>query len=228
MADLLATASETFPKMAMKFDVEEPIQLSPFRHKLQYDAESVFWLFLWWSLQIQPEDKKQDVPIPSHCWSPLVYQVDRRHENFVYGLPQNFLHPEYRPLETLLKQMTFQLQGDHDLCNDPSRQCDEYLHEVFQRLILEFLFQNINEQFMTTKTHDQFRKVDDDKGMSQGSAPMTPGRKRKREPSNERDDKERVSTSLLATHSAEPWPQVLKRPAFVPLRRSACRQGEGG
>jgi hypothetical protein len=34
---------------------EEDILHEPFIHKLQYDAESVFWLLLWWAIHACPE-----------------------------------------------------------------------------------------------------------------------------------------------------------------------------
>jgi hypothetical protein len=60
------------------------------------------------------------------------------------------------PLEGLLRQMAEQLMGNHGL--NPSRQEPEYLHEAFQRLILEFLFANYDKKFMELGIHDEFQQ----------------------------------------------------------------------
>jgi hypothetical protein len=161
-------------------DLDEDEPLSPFQHNLRYDAESVFWLLLWWSLQIKPEDENESKDlIESQYWHDLTGKIDLRHKIFITGFPRSILHHRYQPLEILLKQMAGQLSGDHDLL--PSRQHDEYLHEAFQRLILEFMLTNYHEPFMNLKAHDQLRKVDKDPAMSQGVT-GTSTNKRKRDP----------------------------------------------
>jgi len=50
--------------------------LSNFRHLLRYDAESIFWLLLWWCIQAQPvEGVSSD--IPQNYWFSLVGEPDR-------------------------------------------------------------------------------------------------------------------------------------------------------
>jgi hypothetical protein len=152
--------------------------LSPFQHQLRYDAESVFWLFVWWSLQIRPADSKSEDFIHTQYWSNLTGEIDCRHYFIHPGFPEGALHPEYEPLEGLLRQMAEQLTGDHGL--ESSRADPEYLHEAFQRLILEFLFANDDKKFMGLETHNEFRKVKGDTDVSQSSSYTSTG-KRKRE-----------------------------------------------
>jgi hypothetical protein len=73
-------------------------------------------------------------------------------------------------LETLLKDMAWQLSGDHEKGEaqlkeqdakyeeDQSRKLPDYLHEAFQRLIIKFLFANYHEEFMTMTKGPDFRK----------------------------------------------------------------------
>jgi hypothetical protein len=128
--------------------------LKPFKHKLKYDAESVFWLLLWWAIQACPAE---DEEFPNHNeihtahWSTLtnVSSASDPRTHFVPRFPKNVLHPTYQLLERLLKQMAQQLDGYPERGKDPSRRKDEYVHETFQRLILEFLCQRHGEDFMT-------------------------------------------------------------------------------
>jgi hypothetical protein len=182
---------QTFPKNEKEScDLGEDEPLSPFQHNLRYDAESVFWLLLWWSLQIKPEDDNEDPEdiIKSPYWHGLTGEIDLRDEIFITRFPRSILHRRYQPLEGLFKLMAGQLTGDHGLL--PSRQHDEYLHEAFQRLILEFMLKNYHEPFINLKVHDQLRKVDNDPIMSQGVT-GTSSNKRKRGPGG--GDKARVS-----------------------------------
>ncbi|CAG8735121.1 11862_t:CDS:2, partial [Acaulospora colombiana] len=114
--------------------------LEKFQHELRYDAESVFWLLLWWAIQAKPEASDSDEDfIPKAIWESLTWggekQDGRRY--FIDPFPKKILHPSYRPLETLLRAMSLQLAGDLGLME--SRSDPEYLHEAFQRLIFEFL-----------------------------------------------------------------------------------------
>ena len=46
--DRLDAFPETKPRT---YTVAKDIPHEPFKHELQYDAESVFWLLLWWAIQ---------------------------------------------------------------------------------------------------------------------------------------------------------------------------------
>ena len=170
----------SFPPNVKTYHETDRTSLLPsFQHKLRYDAESVFWLFVWWSLQIRPAGSTSEDFLPTKCWNDLTSESDGR-DAFIYrNFPKGVLHPDYQPLEALLKQMASHLKGDHGLIQ--SRWHPEYLHEVFQRLILEFLFANYDEEFMDLETHDEFRKVKVAIGVSQSSYTSTGKRKREEE-----------------------------------------------
>jgi hypothetical protein len=135
-----------------------------FKHKLQYDAESVFWLLLWWAMLACPaEDTSPDhKEIDQVVWVNMTGQhakLDPRGAFFVHSFPSGVVvHPDYGPLETLLEDMARQLRGDHEQGEDRSRKQDDYLHEAFQRLILDFLFTHYDKSFMTAQKGPNFRK----------------------------------------------------------------------
>jgi hypothetical protein len=100
---------QSFPPTVTDFhDADSVSPLSPFQHKVRYDAKSVFWLFVWWSLQIRPTSKNENEGegvLPTEYWNYLTSERYGR-SIFIYrGFPQDILHSEYKPLEGLLEQM---------------------------------------------------------------------------------------------------------------------------
>ena len=151
-----------------KIDVNQP--LKPFKHKLRYDAESVFWLLLWWAIHALPVEEApfyNRKEIPQDIWVTLTSgnnEIDPR-DRFVRAFPRKIVHPIYEPLEELLKDMAAQLDGYPEKSEVPSRRKDEYIHEAFQRLILEFLCKRCDERFMTAEKSDKFRQPEESAGM---------------------------------------------------------------
>jgi hypothetical protein len=133
--------------------------LSNFRHLLRYDAESIFWLLLWWCIQAQPVGVSSD--IPQNYWFSLVGEPDRRDNNFIRCFPSDCLDPSYSKLTNLLNNMSLHLQGDLKFSNDNEKKKPEYIHEVFQRLILNFLVTNSGQLFMDLEKADNPRPVKD-------------------------------------------------------------------
>ncbi|PVF98075.1 hypothetical protein CPB86DRAFT_759228 [Serendipita vermifera] len=140
-----------------------PTPIQPFQHKLRYDAESVFWLLLWWSMQVKPENDTTNVDtIKKSHWSAFTGGVDSDDpRKFFIGtdFPEGVCHPKYQALEELLDLMADQLRGDHSLLEDRDR--DEYLHEAFQRLIFDFLCKHLRRgsEFLKLKTSPDRRRV---------------------------------------------------------------------
>jgi len=169
MPDVAEELLEHYPQERIKaFPVneEDPIKIprmtpvpTPFKHLLRYDAESVFWYLLWCCVQAQPAGKLSKDQIPHEDWSILTGENDRRDGHFIKAFPRGFLHSTYRELEPLLENMSMHLQGDLSYAKDERRKTDEYLHEVFQRLILNFLSANSMKDFMRTQKHKQPRGV---------------------------------------------------------------------
>jgi hypothetical protein len=111
---------------------------------------------------------------------------DPRHF-FLLPYLQNICHPGYRGLDELLKSLFQQLSGYQEQVvlppeqQDTGRMKDEYLHEAFQRTILNFILKNINEPFMKMPISPN-RRLKKGGGMAQSTKTprtVTEGVKRK-------------------------------------------------
>jgi hypothetical protein len=141
------------PNNAEYLEVPEGEEMgsSEFRHLLRYDAESVFWCLLWWCIQARP-DKVPDEELSHARWSNLIDDDDQsRDTNFISKFPLDCLHSSYSQLAELLNNMRQHLQGDLDL-SELKKGKPEYLHEAFQRLIINFLITYKDEAFMDLKS----------------------------------------------------------------------------
>ncbi|KIM24034.1 hypothetical protein M408DRAFT_49092, partial [Serendipita vermifera MAFF 305830] len=120
----------------------------PFCHRLRYDAESTFWLIMWWLVLAAPEGKPLEL-ISSELWHAITSSdgIDFREQLLRPGLP-NILHTVYEPLMPLLRGMAKQLTGDHETSTDPLKQKEDYLHEVFQRMVFTFIHENHSKPYM--------------------------------------------------------------------------------
>lgn len=145
-----------------------------FQHKLRYDAESVFWLLLWWSIQAKPlDDKATDSRIKQLHWNTFT-GVDDGRRIFIEDIDRGTCHPQYQPLERLLSSMAEQLKGDPDVLDDSDvRKHDEYLHEAFQRLIFDFIFEHLKakSEFLVLKKNTQRRRIENEEPMKQPLPP---------------------------------------------------------
>ncbi|CAG8649435.1 2327_t:CDS:2, partial [Acaulospora colombiana] len=163
------TEGEPKPRTTSKY-LEDEILLEQFQHELRYDAESVFWLLLWWAIQAKPDVQgwEGDCIKMTH-WNALTGVIDKDDLRFYYiePFPEEVLHPAYQPLETLLRAMGRQLAGDHGLME--SRRDPEYLHESFQRLVFDFLCEHgrKNSDFFILKKSRHLREVQKAETMNQ-------------------------------------------------------------
>lgn len=141
------------------------------QHQLRHEAESIFWNLLHWVMTAQPADKKKTnstamaegfrpTLLPAD-WDNLISYGDNRNKAFIASdFETRLVHPTYSPLYTLLDDMRKHLRGDLELSTDELRKQPEYLHEVFQRLIINFLAENNREPFMDLKRSKTTRRVD--------------------------------------------------------------------
>ena len=133
------------------------------RHELDHDVESVFWLLLYWAMVAQPEGRP-GVYVGMDTWTSLLGDFKAR-ERLVVGLsagdpPNNLTHSVYEPLWPLISSLAAILVVDrHWLPESNVRKCPEYICEAFQRLILEFIVSNHDEDFMTCRVGDSLRQV---------------------------------------------------------------------
>ncbi|KIM27089.1 hypothetical protein M408DRAFT_24840 [Serendipita vermifera MAFF 305830] len=131
----------------------------PFRHQLRFDAESVFWVLLWWCIQAKPKGPLNEEPIDPTAWNSLVNPKDSRDQNFIRFIEDDILHSRYSALFPLLDDMRKHLNIDLEFAKKADRKKSDYLHEAFQRTILNFLFVNDTEPFMDAEKSENPRVV---------------------------------------------------------------------
>jgi hypothetical protein len=130
------------------------------RHELEHDAESVFWLLLYWAMVVQPENiPKEKIDVGS--WADLNGDHTSRHR-LIHSIPElmspKLLHPFYDPLRPLIKDLAAILVIDsHWLPASDPRKDPYYITEAFQRLILDFILKNRDEDFMNHRVDKTFR-----------------------------------------------------------------------
>ncbi|RXW18642.1 hypothetical protein EST38_g7205 [Candolleomyces aberdarensis] len=167
------------------FDPQKPLHPHPWRRQLHHEAESIFWVVVYWAILAKPA--KTDVAMtpaqqnktttqlptpPDPVWTPVLLPSEPSHKEFIplstwsslvggwearttflYGMYRGGgLHPNYKALLTLIQELASYLTTDpywfgNYNPNDP-RTDPEYIHECFQRLILEFVDDNFNKSFM--------------------------------------------------------------------------------
>jgi len=132
------------------------------RHELEHDAESVFWLLIYWAMVVQPEKcRKEKIDAGSWC------DLNRNHEfrerlldSLSRGMSSNLIHSFYKLLQPLIKDLAAILVNDSCwLPVSDSRKDTFYITEAFQRLILKFIIDNRGKEFMDCRVEKTFRKV---------------------------------------------------------------------
>jgi hypothetical protein len=137
------------------------------RHELDHDVESVFWLLLYWTMMVQPEEGPSGGYIEPIFWSILSQSENPQlREGFVLSLCSgrplvNLTHSVYVPLLPLISNLAAILVVDrHWLPESDVRKTPEYICEAFQRLILQFIDSNRNEHFMTCPVGESLRQLE--------------------------------------------------------------------
>ncbi len=120
-----------------------PSNISP-HHALRHDAESVYWVLVWWAVRAAPEGKVSS-PVEASLWNHLT--CDDRDQRPA-TIEEGELHPSYDGLRSLLNILASYLANDPHWATEDPFDHPEYLHEVFQRRILNFLVEKKNENFM--------------------------------------------------------------------------------
>jgi hypothetical protein len=143
------------------------------RHELEHDTESVFWLLLYWAMVAQPVDCAKET-IDSFSWSGLLGDSEKRQslvEILSKRTPSNLTHSFYEPLQPLIEDLAGLLVIDRHWLSEsdpPDPRSDlYYLNEAFQRLIIKFMIDNKDEEFMHRRVKTIFRKVE---GMQHSNA----------------------------------------------------------
>ncbi|KAG9049633.1 hypothetical protein FS837_009723 [Tulasnella sp. UAMH 9824] len=141
--------SKKFPPKPREF-AETTERHAPWRHELDHDIESVFWLMLYWAMTAQPKGEAAEY-IPIFPWSCLTEKFEGR-QMLLTGLRLRFtcegtFHSTFQPLDDLFKQLARILCSvdRHWLPASDTRNDPEYFAEAFQRLILQFLIDHGND-----------------------------------------------------------------------------------
>ncbi|KAF8325417.1 uncharacterized protein EI90DRAFT_3019063 [Cantharellus anzutake] len=145
-----------------KLVVEGPLAAGgghDWRHELDHDAESVFWLLVYWAMVVQPLQRQGPSEyVDPATWTSLIGAANHRGAlvtSLARGL--DITHSMYKPLHTLISKLAAILIVDRhwlpesDVRNDP-----EYINEAFQRLILQFILDHHHETFMDHHVDTRF------------------------------------------------------------------------
>ncbi|KAJ2922441.1 hypothetical protein H1R20_g14655, partial [Candolleomyces eurysporus] len=168
----------------------------PWRHQLHHDAESIFWVVVYWAILAKPaksdmamtpaQQNKTTTQLPAPpgpAWTPVFPPSERSDEEFIppsiwSALTENWesrdellstfrrraLHPSYQSLHPLIRELASYLTTDPYWFGkynpDDPRTDPEYIHECFQRLILQFVDNNFNKSFMILPIDEKGRMVE--------------------------------------------------------------------
>ena len=137
---------------------------SNWRHELDHDAESIFWLLLYWAMVVQPEGHSSKEKIDAVPWGQLNGDHVSRQDLLCVvvrgGISSKVTHSFYEPLRPLIVDLAAILVNDsHWLPASDPRKDTFYITEAFQRLILNFIIDNSGKEFMDCPVTKPFRKV---------------------------------------------------------------------
>ena len=134
------------------------------RHELDHDAESVFWLLLYWVVGAQPAEREKEEIIPG-IWANLTGNSIKLRTSLLRSLSdeeslEEVTHSSFRPLLPLLSDLaSFLVVDRHWLDKTEVRNNEQYIPEAFQHLILQFILDNRSKDFMTQPVDRRFRQV---------------------------------------------------------------------
>jgi hypothetical protein len=167
--DCVGTRIKEFPANAKHYySIAKDVPMETYSHRLSYDAESILWLLLYWAIQIQPEGGGGQNRMLADLWSSLTTDsaVQPNHDprmSLVPLLTHKHCHPDYQPLDDLLRSLFEQLFGYQEYTElgpkgaitltppeeqSTTRMKADYLHEALQRTLLEFIVVHHTEPFM--------------------------------------------------------------------------------
>ena len=136
------------------------------RHELEHDAESVFWLLLYWAMVVQPE-KCTEERTDAGSWIGLNNNHTSRSRlieaaSLHHLMAENLTHSFYKPLRPLINNLAAIFVIDsHWLPASDLRKDPYYITEAFQCLILNFIIENRGKEFMDRPVEKTFRKVEE-------------------------------------------------------------------
>ncbi len=124
------------------------------RHALRHDAESVYWVLVWWAICAAPEGRASS-PVRSTLWNNLTSSDCDDRPTMI---KDSDLDPSYNALQSLLNNLASYLEHDLHWATEAPFNDPEFLHEAFQRHILNFLIENKDEDFLLLPTSGKPRE----------------------------------------------------------------------
>jgi hypothetical protein len=198
----------TFPDQGMEvLQIPEEAPDIQWRHELNHDTESVFWLLFYWLVSAQPENAGEQ-EIGHGIWTGLTGNIWDR-VRLLHGTLVGATHSVYEPLRHLLDRLARILDVDRNWLkwikpSDP-RGHPAYVNEAFQRLILQFIVEHQTDEFMHRQVSPRPRSIEH---ISQhlGSGSM-------------------FSSSLRKRPEPEPEPETQVQPSTGTFRRIKQKLG---
>lgn len=130
----------------------QPAGRRQFAHQLRHDAESIFWLLVWWMMLARGPTGTSESSGRIHAgpWNNFIRQ-DAQARN--PDIEENMLDPAYAESYPLLQALGKTLQYDLHWAKQSTYQKDDFLHESMQRILLNFIVQHRDSHFMNLKKH---------------------------------------------------------------------------
>jgi hypothetical protein len=154
---------EKFPDQEMEILRVPKAPNIKWRHELDHDTESVFWLLFYWLVGAQPENAEEQLIRPD-IWAGLTADIQGRVGLLQRDTLAGATHSFYQPLWPLLDDLAEILNVDRNWLksikpSDP-RTHPGYVNEAFQRLLLQFIVDHRDEEFMRRKVSPRPRHAE--------------------------------------------------------------------
>jgi hypothetical protein len=136
-----------FPPVEPKMYSSPKVDEQGWRHDLDHEAESVFWVLVYWLMAASPVNLPEE-KIGKGAFTNFTGDNDER-DDLISGNMKGLAHSHFKAVMPLIKSMAGILQTDRFwLPKDDPRNHPEYVGEAFQRLVLDFLGQHHDDEFM--------------------------------------------------------------------------------
>ncbi|KIO27847.1 hypothetical protein M407DRAFT_22897 [Tulasnella calospora MUT 4182] len=208
------------PERATMIDPSEDNSMGDWRHELDHDVESVFWLMFYWALSAKPKEKP-DEPIRLSTWALLNGSFEDRTAQvdalYFRNVGIGTVHSAFKPLLDLFRRLAGILRVDrHWLPALDTRNAPEYIVEAFQRIILQFIIDNRDNDFMKMKVGEEVRKLE--------KAPQHLNRSTTRSQSLNADNNKKRNSSQMSVEQSGAEQSGAKRPRHDPPEETALEE----
>ncbi|PPQ85292.1 hypothetical protein CVT25_010065 [Psilocybe cyanescens] len=220
-----------FEKIRKHYLYPEDAILTPlreWRHELYHDAESIFWIIFYWFILANPEPGNFEQKVDTGHWLYFIDTLNCLKRNTLMrqiGLREVPLHSRFSPALMLLSDLAQAVYpGPYYMAEDNPRSRPDFVHEVFQRAILNFIIKHKDEDFINLEIDLEFRRLEGNiprplsnskQSLLSASSSTTGSKRPSPVPEHEQDDHETTS----ATGSKKPRREPRGNP-YPPLQPS--------